>query len=1267
MAQPRTIGPYRILKPIGQGGMGVVYLAMHRETTERVALKTVRVPETAMLATLRREIHALARLDHPRIVKVVADGVEDGVPWYAMELLDGTSLADYIQSVFVAFEDERWDPTSTEGTDPLEGASARTDRTVALPPPERITGEVTATPPPPGGARVEAAGGELVAALTIARRLCDPLAYLHGEGIVHRDLKPANILIKADGAPVLVDFGLTASFTGEESRDHVEVAGMISGTAAYMAPEQARGQIVDARADLYSLGCILYELLCGQPPFLGDHPASLVHQHVNTIPRPPSARASGVPAALDALLMRLLAKDPRDRHGYAVDVARALEEMGARPGASPGPPPRVYLHRPGLAGREDVESALLGRLRRVQEGHGGLQLLAGPAGTGKTRIAAEIASRARARHMRVIPCAADEALRAAPFHLLRPVLQAIADERRLGGDAATRLVASDTGVLADYEPSLAEPPGPARATRPSLSAEQGKLRVFDALSAALSSMTGRGSVVLVMDDVQWADDLSLAYLDHVVRTGALASARVLLLATYRGEEAGAAIRTMRDLGAPCLDLGPLDLGAVGAMVRDMLALPSAGAAFASFLYRQSEGNPLFVAEYLRHAVLEGILTRDATGVWRFEGGAGMDAPSFEGIRLPGSLRQLLGRRMAGLGGAARELLEIVSVMGRGADAALLAPTSGLDEVVFLELLADLARRNVLRADGPNIEIAHERLREIALAGLPHEKRRAIHAAIAQAMEAVTEPERSMRLPDVARHWEGAGELDRARATYLACARSAERRYAIEEAGRLYRQYLALADAATEEAVGARLELWYAVLRLLGPLDEAETHLRRIVDDARVLGLPRREAEGLGGLGVVLGHVGRSGEAVASFEAALAIARASDERMFEGVLCGNFGGLLSRLGRGDEARPLFERQREIHRALGQAESEAMAIASMAHLELASGDLPRARDLYDEALGILRGSGARQTRAWSSEGQPRSTSAREKSRRHASPTRRRSRSTARSAIAGTKAWLSATSRGLLSRTESPGRPSLCTRRRWRSTAQRGTASRRRPSCGSWRSSSRSSARPRTRVMPASAPARSPDPFRTVAVKRARRRRLPRRTSRAGGSARRAMRTSRCSPPDARSPTSISRRPLSKDCPRCWPRAAISPPRGRCTGAHSPSARRRAAWRLPARSDGRPGSNAPPRTPRRCSSAPRGSSVARSKGPRRSARSAPSAARAWRSECRLAHARREPPRWLAISICPPRALSLAPSRRSRATAGPTGRDPTAGDGTLSAALRT
>ncbi|ATB29472.1 serine/threonine protein kinase [Melittangium boletus DSM 14713] len=749
------LGPYLLLGKLSSGGMGVVYRARHEDSGDVVALKTVKVPEAAMLRGIRREIHALRRIQHPGVVRVLAEGVQDGLPWYAMELLEGITLRRYVDALW------RRDAPSLEVATqavsaPVAGEGASAD------PSFRAYG------PPEPSQRRDAAQGRLGEVLTLTRRLCASLAFLHGEGLVHRDLKPENILIRPDGTPVLVDFGLAANFGGPLGRESLDVSGSMEGSYIYMAPEQIKGALVDARADLYSLGCILYELVVGQPP----HPGAgwdVLRRHLRDTPYTLSQWVSGVPSDLDTLLTRMLIKVPRERIGYAADVGAVLAKLGAEDLLQEGPgTPRPYLYRPEFAGRHELIAELEALLDRARDGAGGCVLIGGESGAGKTRVVMECAVAASRRAFRVITGGSQplsgggtgEQRFSEPLHAFKPLLQAVADEcRHRGMEETERLLGERGRVLALYEPSLADLPGqeswPEPPRLPPVAARE---RVMRYLAETLTALCAKEPVLLVMDDLQWADELSLGVLDFL-REGFLGTEPVLVVGTYRTEELDTALRLL--IQAPGVEhraLGQMDTPVVARMVEDMLALASPPASFVRFLTTRSAGNPFFVAEYLRTAIDERLLYRDVLGRWHVAAGNDTLDRLHEELPLPGALHDLVGRRLEGLGAEARALLEVASVLGRELDTDVLMDAAGLGDIQELEALEELRARHVLEdAGGGGLRFVHDKLREIAYDGVLPERRRALHRDVALALEArdVWGGVSPALYPVLAHHWEQA--------------------------------------------------------------------------------------------------------------------------------------------------------------------------------------------------------------------------------------------------------------------------------------------------------------------------------------------------------------------------------------------------------------------------------------------------------------------------------------------------------------------------------
>jgi serine/threonine protein kinase len=841
---PSFFGPYRVVGVLGRGGMGVVYSVEHRETGERAALKTVRVPDETMLASIRREIHALSRIRHPGIARIVNEGLLEGLPWYAMELYEGETLRGHVDRVWTR-------ETGCRST-------VRSTRTAAGPSAVQPTALATtdAALPTMGAGTLPIEDADDLASVVFVRPevtlsaiepllariagLCNALAYLHGEGLVHRDLKPENVFIRSDGRPVLVDLGIACSFGG---REEIAAEGRVMGSVAYMAPEQIRGELVDARADLYALGCMLYECLTGRTPFAGGSAQAVLYQHLSELPSPPSRHVDGIPHALDALVLRLLEKRPEDRIGYAEDVAEALAALGARaPETTGAPRPRAYLYRPGLEGRAEVLAQLaeaLGRAADRREGR--VVFLGGESGVGKTRLCVELARRAVQRGMVVVTgqCVAVGAgVASAPFHPLRPLLVAVADRIR-GAEAgeATRLLGEEGKLLAAYEPALAALAWvKGQPDLPPLPPEAARKRVLDALCRAILVFSAATPTLLVLDDLQWADELSLGVLREIVARG-IGGEALLIIGTYRMEELGDELSAVvRAEGARDIALARLDPESVGAMVSGMLALRAPPRDLIEFLAAQSDGNPFFVAEYLRAAIGEGLLGRDRLGRWHlYEKTGGRDALAAS-VPLPLTVAQLVERRLLALGEEGRRLVEWAAVLGREVEEALLETTAGLPDEAWLGALEELRVRQVLEEATPGrLRFVHDKIRENAYAWIDVNRRPALHRRAAEVIEARF-AEAPDRLLDLGHHFAQAGVHDKAAHYFSRGAERARASYANEGATGLYRAALAALNAADEG--GERLSA------------------------------PAREELGEG-LGDVLMLVGRQDEARAAFETALA--------------------------------------------------------------------------------------------------------------------------------------------------------------------------------------------------------------------------------------------------------------------------------------------------------------------------------------------------------------------------------------------------------------
>jgi serine/threonine protein kinase len=302
---------------LAEGGMGRLYSAFDRTSRKRVAIKTPRTNIQIEIASLRQEAAVLARVRGPGVVSLVASGSAKGVPWLATELLEGRTLRDEIGAL--------WGATARSG-----GSRSRRSRDELPTLPGRpIAGAIPARGRRRPRRRPPVAGGQLPRVAAIVEELAIGLDRVHALGFVHRDLKPENVFLPEGRAATLLDFGLACG-AGEGTSPFGH--DLCVGTMSYAAPEQILGAPVDARTDVYALGCLLYELLTGLRPFDGDSPQEVAGRQLRCEVRPPSTLVADVPWQLEELLGTMLAKRPAERPATAGLAARRLAVIVRRSG-----------------------------------------------------------------------------------------------------------------------------------------------------------------------------------------------------------------------------------------------------------------------------------------------------------------------------------------------------------------------------------------------------------------------------------------------------------------------------------------------------------------------------------------------------------------------------------------------------------------------------------------------------------------------------------------------------------------------------------------------------------------------------------------------------------------------------------------------------------------------------------------------------------------------------------------------------------------------
>ncbi len=358
MNPPERIGRYRVVRLLGQGTFGRVWLAMDDELRRQVAIKVLfsaRLAESAHLEAWLGEARALAALDHPHIVPIYDVGrTEDGSAYAVAKFIPGKTLAQEVQDRAITIGGHS---ESDQGMEPLRSEASLCDGHTGV--------------------------------VSIIARLAEALQHAHERNLIHRDVKPANVLIEqATGRVYLADFGL-ATRPGHEGE------GFVAGTPAYMSPEQARGEPLEARSDLFSLGIIFYELLAGQRPFRGRNLNELLQNVGRGVFTPLEEVAEHLPAELVRICHRALCHDLTGRYASGQDLAtdlRAWEQEELRKARGQGVPTNLPANLGELVGRQEELEQVRKHLELTR-----LLTLTGPGGIGKTRLALQAAFDVRSR------------------------------------------------------------------------------------------------------------------------------------------------------------------------------------------------------------------------------------------------------------------------------------------------------------------------------------------------------------------------------------------------------------------------------------------------------------------------------------------------------------------------------------------------------------------------------------------------------------------------------------------------------------------------------------------------------------------------------------------------------------------------------------------------------------------------------------------------------------------------------------------------------
>jgi PAS domain S-box-containing protein len=617
----------------------------------------------------------------------------------------------------------------------------------------RHDGQVALLLTDPGGLTLDRSVGapmDLGEFLSVAIGISGALREVHARGLIHKDLKPSNVLVDEGGNVHLTGFGIATRALRE--RQAPIAPEVIDGTFQYMAPEQTgrTNRLIDQRSDLYSLGITLYEMLLGALPFAADEPLELIHSHIARLPPPPSIRADGVPPAIEAIILKLLAKNAEDRYQTAAGVEHDLKrfrtlwrinrDVGLFPLAERDRPDSLTVPQK-LIGRESEVSLLTGVFEQVSKnGKFDLVTISGPAGVGKSAVIDELQPLVHAARGLFAAGKFDPQKRDIPYStvanafrgLLRHILSREEEELSSWREALLLAVGSSGRLLADLMPEISLILGKL-APPPLLAAKDEKARFQLIFRKFIGAFARPGRpLVLALDDLQWMDPASMDLLDQIAAEDE--TPNLLLVCGHRTSSHGEPdeklaqmhnrIRAARG-GLREIILAPLTQDNVARYVADSLQedLKNVGS-LAEVVFQKTQGNPLLVSQFLTS------LSADAT--LYFERKSGRWTWNLEDVRakaITDNVGDLMSAELDDFDSGQISILTKFSCLGLACSDEALSRVLGLEITNLGEVLRPFVKADLVHRLEHGYAFANSGVREAAYARLPAHQRPEAHLAL----------------------------------------------------------------------------------------------------------------------------------------------------------------------------------------------------------------------------------------------------------------------------------------------------------------------------------------------------------------------------------------------------------------------------------------------------------------------------------------------------------------------------------------------------------
>jgi tetratricopeptide (TPR) repeat protein/predicted Ser/Thr protein kinase len=918
-SRPQHVSHYKIESTLGQGGMGVVYLATDNLLHRRAALKFLPANLAQDPEARRRflnEGRAAATLNHPNAAVIYEVGADGDDIFLAMEYVPGVTLRELIQQGPLSWNE--------------------------------------------------------VVDLTL--EILEALREAHSHGIVHRDIKGANIKRTPEGRVKVMDFGL-AKITGGST---ITQSGSIMGTAAYMSPQQVTGQEVDGRADLFSLGVLMYELLTGKLPFTGDQSVALTHAILHEDPITIRELQPEVPTDLEHIVFKAMMKSVQDRYQNASEVIEDLtrfrdhdrmrrsgvhEELDLVATREVFSARRERFLAP-MVGRERPTERLLALHREVRLGEGAAVCIAGEAGIGKSRLVEEFCRTSRREGSRVLVASC---LFGGGGSSYRPVADALRQYFALRGvDSAPAL----QRFLFDRAPRLAGSiPVLSRFLRFAFASNgpQSEEELWEVLDQVIAFIAEERPLVFVLEDLQWADEGTVRLFHFMARR--VGGRRVLLIGTYRPEEttsdAGGQQHALqgvlqllgREERFERIELQRLSREEVMEVLRRLYPGAQWGEEFGTLLFREAEGNPFFMVEILKLLTAEKVLAK-RDEIWTL-------ATTVDKISIPEKVYDVVMRRLSRLGGREREILELGAVEGDVFHSGTILRGLGIERMQLLKTLQFLEQiHHLIHATGPQYHFDHSKIREILYDSIPPELRIEYHTVVGQFLaESFGESEEHASV--IAYNLLAAGLKSEALPFLILSATAAARLFAHADAIRyLERAESLLHDLHPSHPPAERIRQLVDIRQRRGDEEYAAGRYRAALESYEVaLDLtrsahdPRREADlvrSIGRMHYLLGHPAEAlqsyDDAISRYMTLLEEARASGDESRVNTALRELGKLHFFKGDMETAERYLREAIAMAEIRGDERLRAASLNNLSGIHYVRGDMEEAFACHRTCLGI-----------------------------------------------------------------------------------------------------------------------------------------------------------------------------------------------------------------------------------------------------------------------------------------------------------------------------